>query len=139
MTSHRLDRIKIRSVGRQPFDVGPPRAALAQSPNGRSVHVQLIEHDDQGAAVMPVQLAQIAQYVGCANVAHLDSEVRLESPSRRRQAQAVDDAQPIVALRNLLLWARTDRGTQVRWFSGCRRKPVSSENTSVECRRRAFF
>jgi hypothetical protein len=56
-----------------------------------------------------MQMPQIAHHVAGPHVPVLHDEVRSDSSSSRREAQAADHAQPIVSLRDYLPGPRTDR------------------------------
>ena len=44
---HRLDRIEIRSISRQPLDGQPTRTLFSQQANRLAMHVETIQDDDQ--------------------------------------------------------------------------------------------
>lgn len=60
MTPHRLDRVQVRRVGRQPLHVQPSGATFTQLSHGGPMHVQSIHHYQQFSTVLAVQLLQIA-------------------------------------------------------------------------------
>ena len=79
----RLDRIEIGCVGRQPYDVELPRAALVQLTDGQAMDVQAIHHDDERSPVLATKSAKIADDVRRPDVPLLDREVLSNLPAAR--------------------------------------------------------
>lgn len=109
MTPERLDRIEVRCIGREPFDVEPLRAALVQLANGRAMDVESVHHDHERTSVLATESAEIPHEVRRPDVALLHGEVLPNLRASRQDTQTADHAQAVMSLRDDLLRTFADR------------------------------
>jgi hypothetical protein len=84
---------------------------VAQFPYGRAMDVEPVHDHDQWLTQLAMQPAQIGDHARRADVFIVNLEGRADTSSLRGQAQAADDAQAIMPLRDVLHGTQLDSRT----------------------------